>query len=72
MTLLEAVDSRGVHYDGRRSDRDIWGNVSEHGIGTYDGTVTIRGTDPIPEWVEVRHETAGWTMRLELEERGAL
>ena len=72
LTLLEAVDSSESCYDGRRSDWEIWGNVSEQGMGTYDGTVTICGTDPIPEWIEVRHETAGWTMRLELEERGAL
>lgn len=70
LTLLEAVDSGGIRYDGR-SGRDIWGSVSEQGMGTYGGTVTIRGMDPIPEWVEVRHETAGWTMRLELEERDA-
>lgn len=68
LTLLEAVDSKDVHYDGDYSDRYIWGNVSEQGMGTYDGTVTIRGTDPVPEWVEIRHETAGWTMHLELEE----
>lgn len=71
LTLLEAVDSKGVSYDGNYSDRGIWGNVSEQGMGTYDGTITIRGTDPLPEWVEVRHETAGWMMHLELEEGDA-
>lgn len=68
LTLLEAVDSRGVRYGEHDSGRDIWGNAGEQGVGTYDGTVTIHGTDPLPKWVEVRHETAGWTMRLELKE----
>lgn len=71
LTLLEAVDSKGIRYDGDYSDRDVWGNVSEQGMGAYDGTVTICGTDPIPEWLEVRHETASWSMRLELEEGDA-
>lgn len=68
LTLLEAVDSDERRYDGYPGGGEIWGNADKRGMGTYGGTVTVRGEKPLPEWLEIRHGTAGWTMRLRLEE----
>ena len=62
--VLEAVDSAGDRYT-------VYGfpNIAGYGAGGHGkstGTVMLRGFRQDPAWVEIRHRTAGWTLRIDL------
>lgn len=62
---LEAVDSNGVQYDWH-------GTPFIGGSGPNDGHIrnamwiNVWGIKGEPEWIDIRHRTAGWSFRLEL------
>lgn len=65
MDCLEAVDSNGTVY---RSYRYPWitGSVSgDRPVRTY-GWIELDGIENAPEWVDITHLAAGWTIRVQL------
>lgn len=65
---LEAVDSNGVRYAYHQ-----WPRIG--GSGPNDGHVcnamwiSVSGIEQGPEWIDIRHQNAGWSFRLELPQR---
>ena len=62
--LLEAVDDRGRRY---RSDRFPYteGYTKDYPLRSRC-TVSIFLDEYVPQWLEVRHKTAGWSFRIEI------
>lgn len=62
--VLEAVDSAGDRYTAYG-----YPNIAGYGAGGHGksvGTVMLRGFRQNPEWVEISHQTAGWTLHIDL------
>ena len=64
---LEAWDSRGNHYTYGKYPRILTGRRNGHGRSACQ--IQLYGLEDRPEWVELRHVYAGWTMRIELRYR---
>lgn len=62
---LEAVDSNGVRYDWHRAPY-IDGSGPNDGHIRDAMWISVWGIEGGPEWIDIRHKTAGWSFRLEL------
>lgn len=70
MDALTAVDSLGRIYTPNGSwPLRIWGDADSGRVNTAC-IIQLSLEDEKPEWIEVTHETAGWTFRLELPQEG--
>ena len=70
MDALTAVDSLGNVYTQYSSrPQKIFGGADSARINTAC-IIQITLGEEWPEWIEVKHETAGWSFRLELPEEG--
>ena len=59
---LSAVDSNGIRYREHWKPY-IYGSISYAGDGCW---IKIEHIENEPEWIEITHKTAGWTIRLDL------
>lgn len=62
---LEAVDSNGVRYSWLRMPY-ISGSGPNDGHMRDAMWISVWGIEGGPEWIDIRHKTAGWSFRLEL------
>lgn len=60
---LEAVDSNGVRYDGWSG---VYGGNTSYGHFRNRLAINVWNIADAPEWIEIRHRTAGWSFRLDL------
>lgn len=62
---LEAVDSNGIQY-GEHQYPYIQGSSPNNGHWKNDCWIQLYGLENDPEWVDITHRTAGWTIRIDL------
>lgn len=60
---LEAVDSNGARYD---SWGGIYGGNTSYGHFRNRLVIDVWNIADAPEWIDIRHKTAGWSFRLDL------
>ena len=66
---LEAVDSNGLRYADGGAPQRLYGSSCTQGHVRNTLSIKVDNIAGAPEWIEIRHRTAGWSFRLELPER---
>nr|WP_326185618.1 permease prefix domain 1-containing protein [uncultured Oscillibacter sp.] len=62
---LEAEDSNGVRYEENKYPY-VQGSSPNDGRWKNDCWIQLYGVENDPEWVDITHKTAGWTIRVDL------